>query len=603
MAISPEQWERVKQLYEAALECGPPLRTEFLRQNEKDELVLEEVRRLLAEHSELGGFLSTPPDPWLPVGQETNRFSAGQILAGRFRITGFIAAGGMGEVYKAEDTLLDRTVALKFLPEDLANDQPSLERLRSEARAASALNHPNICTVYDFGEDKGRAFIAMEFLEGETLSARLKKGPLPIDETLKVAIPVANALATAHRKGIIHRDLKPGNIMLVDGAVKLLDFGLAKWDRPISPDAMTASLTITDAQIVGTLPYMSPEQLTTREVDARADIFAFGAVLYEMLTGAKAFLRKSSSETILALDHEEPRPLKDLVKVPDDLECIVQRCLRKQREERYASMSQIVQELEDCYASNVASAGGIHLRLLRQEVKRPRIAVPALLGLVMLVVLGAWWIRHDSKVSWAREQALPKVTQLIDAEKPGEAYTLAVQAEHYIPRDPMLTKLWDKMSYVDSISTIPPGVWVYRKNYNAREQDWEFVGVSPIQKRRFPLVDSRWKFELKGFATVERATYSAYSPESPTITMNKADQAPAGMVHVTIQDPGSSEGVPVTLSGLPGFEYWPPVPVQDYWIDKYEVTNKQFKVFLDQGGYRNPAYWNQEFRKDGRALS
>jgi eukaryotic-like serine/threonine-protein kinase len=203
----------------------------------------------------------------------------------------------MGEVYEAEDSHLERTVALKFLSTDLAQDHESLERLHREAKAASALNHPNICTVHDFGEDDGRAFIAMEYLEGETLSARIKKDRLAVDEVLKISIAVASALATAHRSGIIHRDLKPGNIMLTAMGPKLLDFGLARYQRPATADADTASVT-REHHVVRTLPYMSPEQLQAEEVDARGDVFSFGAVLYEMAMGKRAFERASSASTI-----------------------------------------------------------------------------------------------------------------------------------------------------------------------------------------------------------------------------------------------------------------------------------------------------------------
>ena len=184
----------------------------------------------------MGSFLSKSPFAdfrLAAAGKSPERIASGELLAERFRIVSFIAAGGMGEVHKAEDTRLDRIVALKFLPKELAEDHQSLDRFRREAKAASALNHPNICTIYDFGEDAGRAFIAMEYLEGETLSARIRKGPLSLDEALRIAIAVAGALGAAHRKGIVHRDLKPGNIMLTETGPKLLDFGLAKDERPV----------------------------------------------------------------------------------------------------------------------------------------------------------------------------------------------------------------------------------------------------------------------------------------------------------------------------------------------------------------------------------
>jgi eukaryotic-like serine/threonine-protein kinase len=599
--MPPSQWERVKQLYEEVLECNPAERNSLLQQNEHDEVVCQEVRRLLNESDTLDSFLSTPAfvDSRRSPALSQERYSPGEMLAGRFRIVKFIAAGGMGEVYKAEDTRLDRTVALKFLPKELAEDRQSLDRFRREAKAASTLNHPSICTVYDFGEDSGLTFIAMEYLEGDTLSSRLDSGPLSLGEALQLAIEIANALAAAHCKGIIHRDLKPGNIMVTDTGAKLLDFGLAKPQRTAGPDEETVSMLTGQLQVVGTLPYMSPEQLHGKEVDLRSDIFSFGTVLYEMFTGRRAFQRQSSIDTITAIDHEEPKPLHEFVKdTPDDLDRIIRRCLRKIPAERYASVSEIERDLEGCKAASEALTG-INFRVVFRQGKRPSVAIPVMLGLLMLVCLFAWWIHNSLKVGWARNQALPQIARLVEEEKLGEAYAVAVQVERYIPHDPMLLKLWPKMSWSGSIRTTPPGVSLYRKNY-ASDSAWEFVGRSPIENRRFPLVDSRWKFELKGFSAVERATFP---DDSMTVTMDEDTQAPSGMVHVDLWTSASVPTKPVTLVGLAGFEALPAVPLSSYWIDKYEVTNKEFKRFLDQGGYQKREYWNYPFTKDGRKLT
>ncbi len=238
---------------------------------------------------------------------------------GPYEILSAVGAGGMGEVYRARDTRLDRIVAIKILPDHLADRAELRERFEREAKTISSLNHPHICTLYDVGHQDGTDYLVMEYLEGETLAARLLKGPLPLDQVLKYAIEIADALDKAHRKGITHRDLKPGNIMLTKSGAKLLDFGLAKLTQqdslaaapisqlPTAKDAITAQGTI-----LGTLQYMAPEQLEGKEADARTDIFAFGVVVYEMATGKKAFEGKSQASLIAKILETDPPPISSL---------------------------------------------------------------------------------------------------------------------------------------------------------------------------------------------------------------------------------------------------------------------------------------------------
>jgi cephalosporin-C deacetylase-like acetyl esterase len=320
-----------------------------------------------------------------------------------------------------------------------------------------------------------------------------------------------------------------------------------------------------------------------------------------MLAGRRAFQRPSTPETIAALDREEPKPFRELVKdVPDELERIVRRCLRKRREERYASMSEIERELLDCQTLVSEPVSGINFRVLLRQGRRPSVAIPVLLVLLALGCLAGWWLQRSSRVRWARNEALPRIAQLIEREDLSEAYALAIQAERYIPGDPMLRRFWPVISWPASIHTTPPGASVFRRNYNVRDSAWELVGRSPIENRRMPLVDAQWKFERKGFATVERATFPSGSLR---VTMYEDAKAPVGMVHVEIPNSASLQSVPVTLMGLAGYEDLPGIPLGDYWIDRYEVTNSQFRQFLDLGGYRRKEYWKHEFRKDGRVLS
>jgi Tol biopolymer transport system component/tRNA A-37 threonylcarbamoyl transferase component Bud32 len=254
----------------------------------------------------------------------------------------------MGEVYKAMDTRLDRTVALKFLPEALYADAELRRRFEREARAISALSHPNICTLFDVGQQDGREFLVMEYLDGETLAERLVHGAMPLDEVVRYATEIADALDKAHRLGIIHRDLKPGNIVLTRSGAKLLDFGLAKWTKQPDPllaaaDQTTQRHALTTAgMLLGTIPYMSPEQLETKEVDARTDIFSFGAILYEMATGVRAFNASSNASLIAAIMRETPTAPSRLRPItPRGLEQVIQTCLAKDPNDRFQSAHDI----------------------------------------------------------------------------------------------------------------------------------------------------------------------------------------------------------------------------------------------------------------------
>ncbi len=305
--------------------------------------------------------------------------SAGDRL-GPYEILAAIGAGGMGEVYRARDTRLDRTVAVKVLPSHLSHDPTLRQRFEREARAASSLNHPHICTLHDIGREGETDYLVMELLEGETLAARLEAGPLPVDETLRYAIQIADALDKAHRQGLVHRDLKPGNIMLTKTGAKLLDFGLAKSTMApaAGPSGITATPTMTspltaEGSLVGTFQYMAPEQLEGCEADARSDIFAFGAVLYEMLTGKRTFSGRTQASLIASILKEEPRPLAELAPMtPPALERLVRGCLAKDPDERRQTAHDLLLELR--WVVEGGSQAGVPAPVARHRRSRERIA-------------------------------------------------------------------------------------------------------------------------------------------------------------------------------------------------------------------------------------
>jgi serine/threonine protein kinase len=293
--------------------------------------------------------------------------SAGDKL-GSYEVLARLGVGGMGEVYRARDTRLERTVAIKVLPGHLTQDPQRRERFEREAQVVSSLNHPNICVLHDIGEERGTLFLVMEYLQGESLAARLARGEMPIAEALRCATEIAAALDVAHRRGVIHRDVKPGNIMLTKTGAKLLDFGLAKL-RPAAPVAEhTVTMAMTaEGSIVGTLQYLSPEQLKGREANARSDIFAFGATLYEMLTGSRAFQGANQASLITAIMSVEPPPLATVQPLaPAALERIVRCALAKDPDERWQSAADLRQELiwihEDGSQAHPAEVTGVRKR-------------------------------------------------------------------------------------------------------------------------------------------------------------------------------------------------------------------------------------------------
>ena len=353
--MTPDRWREIERLYHAALEREQGQRGAFLDEAcAGDESLRREVESLLAQEESTGSFLEAPALEVAARGlaeeQARSEGDRGGMVGrtiSRYRVLEKLGAGGMGEVYRAHDERLQRDVALKVLPAHILADETARKRFRKEALALSKLNHPNIATVYDFDTQDGVDFLVMEYVAGTTLTKRITDGALPEKEVAQLGIQIAAALEEAQEQGVVHRDLKPGNVMVTPkGQVKVLDFGLAKLVRPVADTAATVSLTETPAA-AGTLPYMPPEQLQGKPVDVRTDLYALGAVLYEMGTGQRAFPERESHRLITAILHETPQPPRALNReVSASLESIIFKALEKDPERRYQSARELRVDLE-----------------------------------------------------------------------------------------------------------------------------------------------------------------------------------------------------------------------------------------------------------------
>jgi formylglycine-generating enzyme required for sulfatase activity/dienelactone hydrolase/predicted Ser/Thr protein kinase len=497
-----------------------------------------------------------------------------------YKIEQRIGQGGMGVVYRATDTRLGRVVAIKVIAADSAGDRDRRDRFLREARAASALNHANIVTIHEVDEAEGTDFLVMELVTGRPLNETIPPVGLPLERAIGLAEQVADALAIAHAAGIVHRDVKPANIMITDsGQAKMLDFGLAKLLAPRDPaaDTMTAAPATELGVVVGTIAYMSPEQAQGLPITDRSDIFSFGAVLYEMLAGRRPF----GDRTIAGTLTETPAPVssvrQDMVPALDTL---IADCLNRAPARR-PSARDVADRLRAIEGRLTASS--LDLRVLLQR----RAVVAALLGITVTALALGWWSwTANARVRWAREVAIPQIHALSQADDMYGAYMLTAQARAVLPDDAELASLWNDVAFPATITTDPPGADVSIRPYSAQDTAWYSLGQSPLTDVRVPATMLRFRIVKAGYETLE----AGITPVGPAIAfaLSPSNTAPAGMLRA----PGGEVSVGNRR-----------VILDDYWIDRFEVTNRQFKAFVDAGGYRTRSYWTEPFVSGTRTLS
>lgn len=518
-----------------------------------------------------------------------------------YTILDHLGEGGMGIVYRARDARLNRDVAIKFLPRHIASREADRERFKIEAQAAAALSHPNIATIHAIEEADGEMFIVMELVEGHELKERTSRGPLPLDEALRIAIQIADGLQAAHRKSIVHRDIKSGNIMLSEaGGVKIMDFGLAK---------VGAGTHVTKADsTVGTTAYMSPEQARGEEVDARSDLWSLGVVLYEMLTGHLPFETRYEHATIYSILNEDPKPVTQLrPDVPESVAKAVHRALEKDPSIRYQSAEELIADLRS--ATMGPSTTVDRPRTLGARMRKPAFWIPAVALLVAFAALLAWWIQRTTGMRWAREEAIPEIERLVqdgtatDGLAAWSAFELAVRAEQPLPDDPLLSRLFPRFSRPVRFHSMPPGASVFAKPYARPESEWRLIGQTPIDSVRFPLGFSRVKLELAGHQTLYDVIWnSGMFTDTLQYQLSVLGSLPPEMEAAPKYASWYNITVAPAALHMPGLEDYEPLDVGDFLIDRHEVTNAEFKKFIEAGGYGKQEFWKHPITLDGRRL-
>jgi predicted Ser/Thr protein kinase len=514
------------------------------------------------------------PSP--PVG---SRLEAGTTFS-HYRIVETLGAGGMGVVYRAVDERLSRPVAIKVIRHDPA-DVDRRRRFVREARSASTFNHPNIVTIHEVDSASDVDFIVMELVAGRSLDERLAGRGLPIDEGLAIAEQIAAALDAAHAAGIVHRDIKPANVMVSDsGHVKVLDFGIAKQLVPAaSPDAET--LIVADVTrpgtVLGSPGYMSPEQAQGRTVDGRSDVFSFGVVVYEMLSGRRPFGGDTPIETVAKLLETDPPPLATVRSdVPAALAALVAGCLEKDRHRRPSAHDLLVQ------LSAMRRSRSLAATNLGAVLRRPALAASLLIAAAAVAGAGIWWWVSGHEARDARRR-LPEALAHAERGDRQAFYRDARALVPLLPDEPRLQQFWINSTIPIAVQSVPAGADVFVRGYSASDDEWIRIGRTPIDSTIVPFGTTRLKVIKEGHAPFDGTLLGL----DMHFTLDPVASVPEGMVRVPKGD--------VTIESVRS-------TISEFWMDRVEVTNREFKRFVDAGGYRTPEYWKEPFVENDGAI-
>lgn len=532
---------------------------------------------------------------------------------GRYEILSEVGTGGMGVVFKAKDTTLGRIVAIKVLRKELVSNAQGFERFRREAKAIAGLSHSNIISLYDYGEEDETHFAVMEFAEGQSLEECIDR--IPREDVATLAGSIANGLRAAHDGGIIHRDIKPSNIILTpSGEPKLLDFGLASVinTRPFNDETMSLSdLKTQEGTIMGTVGYMSPEQVRGQKADERSDIFSFGVVLYELLKQKRAFRRDSAIETMSAILTEPLPEAAELSSAKDPLLNIAARCLEKEAADRFQSMGDVIDALSSTASTSVATS---------HSPKRP---LPLFAGIAGILMLGVLFLflgdsepdsntiednnnvqsRSQTEVNsdTAINKLLPDLLDKIEAGDIEGGYEITLQIEEFLKGNKLYEQASARVSMMYNINSIPDGANVLIGEYGTDPATFKSIGKTPISNLRLSRDPKVIILEKDGYhqevMTGEHTFFTTAFDR--TVSLIKTETIPPGMVRVFKDRALPLEGMRFDRDLDKGMG----VEVDEFYMDQTEVTNVQFKEFVDDGGYDNPDFWTDTIILNGKQLS